>query len=763
MSAGLSSCLFVEQVEYNLLPSARVQLPMVDDPSRHGLQDVLYDVLRGLTAALDVRRAAALLVDEGRTTCRAAAAVGLTDSERRFLEEWLTHPDHGRAYWDGLPRDGRPVYVGTRPGASPPPPTSRFRPHLAVPLVGAGGRLLGMIGVETDPPSDHEVEVAAAIGRVAAIAIEQTATAAAHAAQLFRNAALLEIVREVDRRLDLPDVLAAICRKTVETFGCQATTVFFHSRRHRAALPLADYGTPPHVAARYMGSRYGRGNIPHEQEVGEGRTILIGRARAPSPDDVTLLDVTEVDALVMIPLRGDDGSVRGVLSVGFREREPSVEEIQALEVVAHHASTAIMRARFLHATTETARYRAAVSALAVELNAATSRSQSLQLLCTRGAELFGVGAGVLLVQTGQRLLAEASWGAVPLADAIALALDGDAGPVARAIAEGQVVHESDLRRTTGPLLGLRSLLAIPVVEADGRAGALVFGDPRPRRFQPSAAVEAGVLGAMTTAVLRNVELLGRLHDSNERLRRVSTLKDQFLANVSHDLRTPLNVIIGYAQLALEDTFGGVAPELRDILERMLTSARQQLALVQDLLDLSRLELHGLTVKPTSVAVAPVFADMEFLVTSLVRDKPVRIAVDPVPLDLWVHADPNRLRQVLTNLLSNATKFTDVGTVGLRAVAEGDTVTIDVWDTGIGIPPAAQEAIFEPFRQVDGDRAALGTGLGLAIARRLSELMGGTLDVDSAPGRGSTFRLTLAAATGPVRRVVASAAEAVAQL
>src|SRR5689334_23343225 len=140
--------------------------------------------------------------------------------------------------------------------------------------------------------------------------------------------------------------------------------------------------------------------------------------------------------------------------------------------------------------------------------------------------------------------------------------------------------------------------------------------------------------------------------------------------------------------------------------------------------------------------------MEFLATSLVRDKPVRVAVDPVPLDLWVHADANRLRQILTNLLSNAAKFTDAGSIGVRATRGSGTVAIDVWDTGIGIPPSAQEAIFEPFRQVDGERAALGTGLGLAIARRLATLMQGSLSVRSVLGEGSTFTVELGATRPP---------------
>jgi hypothetical protein len=282
---------------------------------------------------------------------------------------------------------------------------------------------------------------------------------------------------------------------------------------------------------------------------------------------------------------------------------------------------------------------------------------------------------------------------------------------------------------------------------------LVFGALRPRLFQPNVVEEAPVLGALAAAVLRSLELMGQLHETNERLARVSALKDQFLANVSHDLRTPLNVIIGFAQLALESTFGEPPAELREILERMLTSARQQLTLVQDLLDVSRLELNGLSVKLTAVALGPLFADMEFLTTSLVRRKPVRVAVETPGADIWVRGDADRLRQVLTNLLANAAKFTDEGTIGLRAVPAREGIRIEVSDTGIGIAPEEAASVFESFRQVDSDRAALGTGLGLAIARRLAHLMAGTLTLESTLGRGSTFTLTLPAAQPDIRQMV----------
>jgi signal transduction histidine kinase len=723
------------------------------------LQGVVEDVLSALALALGAPRAAALVLGDDAASCRAIASCGLTDEERERVRRWLTIDDESRPYWNRLAAEGRPIYLTPLHGdgqALWQGDPGRVPPHLATPLIGTDGTLRGVMLLEAPEPRDDSLLLAAKMARVASIAIDQTRAAEARAVELTRNAVLLDIVREVDRQVELPKVLAAICEKTAEAFAARQVTVYLHSRRHRGSLPLADYGTPPQVVARFVGGRYMKGQVPHEAEVQTGRIVIISRDESPTEDDVGLLDLTELHTLVFVPLRDEDGTVRGLLTVGFATPHPlTADELRALEMVGRHAAMAITRARFLDRTAKSAQFRAAVASLAVELNAATSRTQTLQLLCGRGCELFGVDSAALLVEAGGRLVAAATHGNLGAADEIEVVLDDADSPIVQALRTGEVVLENDRPRRDDapPLERLRSLLVIPLVEADGSTGAMVFGEFRPRRFRLHAPEEAPVLGALAVATLRNLELMGQVLDSNQRLGRLSALKDQFLANVSHDLRTPLNVIIGFAQLALEDTFGEPPPDLREILGRMLASARQQLTLVQDLLDVSRLELSGLTVKLAPVALAPLFADMEFLVTSLVRHKPVRVAIETPGRDVWVHADPDRMRQILTNLLANAAKFTDEGAITLRAVATDDAVRIDVVDSGIGIPPDHLTSIFEPFRQVEGDRAVLGTGLGLAIAQRLASLMHSSLTVESTLGRGSTFTLSVPPSAPPGRAEV----------
>jgi len=219
-------------------------------------------------------------------------------------------------------------------------------------------------------------------------------------------------------------------------------------------------------------------------------------------------------------------------------------------------------------------------------------------------------------------------------------------------------------------------------------------------------------------------------------------KSEFLASMSHELRTPLNGIIGYAEM-LQDEVD--TPDLREDLGRIRTSGRYLLELINDILDLSKVESGRLEVEPQPVALAHLVHDMSSSLGQLASNNRNELVVD-VPDDLpQVHADPMRVRQVVLNLVSNAAKFCDDGRLTLRARREGEAVLFDVVDTGLGMSEAQSAKLFQRFSQVheEGKERYGGTGLGLALSRSLCQLMGGDLHLErSAPGEGSTFRMTL---------------------
>jgi PAS domain S-box-containing protein len=248
-----------------------------------------------------------------------------------------------------------------------------------------------------------------------------------------------------------------------------------------------------------------------------------------------------------------------------------------------------------------------------------------------------------------------------------------------------------------------------------------------------------------------------LQQQSRRLEQVSRLKSEFLANMSHELRTPLNAIIGFAELMQDGRAGLVSPRQRQFLEHTLTSARHLLRLINDVLDLSKVESGRVEFRPEPVAVAKLIEEVEEIVRPLSAEKRIRLETEVEPGLTEVVLDPARFKQVLYNYLSNALKFTpEAGRVTVRARAEGtEAFRLEVEDSGIGIRPEDLERLFVEFQQLDAGAAKKhqGTGLGLALTKRIVEAQGGRVGVCSTPGQGSVFSAVLprvAAATPPPR-------------
>ncbi|HVT06828.1 MAG TPA: response regulator [Polyangia bacterium] len=237
-----------------------------------------------------------------------------------------------------------------------------------------------------------------------------------------------------------------------------------------------------------------------------------------------------------------------------------------------------------------------------------------------------------------------------------------------------------------------------------------------------------------------------LKRAQSELQRASTYKSEFLANMSHELRTPLNSTLILAKLLADNREGNLNAEQIKFAETIYSAGNDLLTLINDILDLSKIEAGRLDVRPEEVSVVRLRDELVDIFGPIARDKGIQLtaAVEP-DVASTIFTDPTRLQQVLKNLLSNACKFTERGGVSLRVrKVAGDRVAFDVKDTGIGIAPDQHDVIFEAFRQADGttNRKYGGTGLGLSISRDLARLLGGDLTLESAPGRGSTFTLTL---------------------
>ena len=250
---------------------------------------------------------------------------------------------------------------------------------------------------------------------------------------------------------------------------------------------------------------------------------------------------------------------------------------------------------------------------------------------------------------------------------------------------------------------------------------------------------AGFLERYRLGFFRQTEALRR---ANAALEDASRTKTEFLADVSHELRTPLNVMIGYLQMLEEGAFGALPPGSNEPLLRMRHSTEMLLGLVNDFLDLSRLESRKMKLRTENVDLTPLLNEVAGLVRPLLRGKPIDLVVTQGD-GLVVSADRSRVRQVVVNLLTNAAKFTSNGRIELRArPVEPGRIAIEVADTGPGIPQDERDTIFEPYHRSARTSHLGGVGIGLALSRQLTEAMGGSITVDSEPGGGARFSVRL---------------------
>jgi signal transduction histidine kinase len=292
--------------------------------------------------------------------------------------------------------------------------------------------------------------------------------------------------------------------------------------------------------------------------------------------------------------------------------------------------------------------------------------------------------------------------------------------------------------------GYRALLALPLISEQQVIGGLFVGRKRPGEFSRGAVELLTTFASQSALAIQNARLFRELEQKSHELEEASRHKSQFLANMSHELRTPLNAILGYAELIVDQVYGDVPEKISEVLDRVQKNGRHLLGLINDVLDLSKIEAGQLTLDLSDYSFGHVIQAVVSSIGSLAAEKKLLLTVDVAP-DLPVgRGDERRITQVLLNLVGNAIKFTEQGKVAVQVSASDGTFLAAVADTGPGIKQEDRERIFEEFQQSDSSltKNKTGTGLGLAIAKNIVELHGGRLWVESTLGEGSTFYLRL---------------------
>jgi signal transduction histidine kinase len=379
----------------------------------------------------------------------------------------------------------------------------------------------------------------------------------------------------------------------------------------------------------------------------------------------------------------------------------------------------------------------------------------LDAIAERAVQLCDASAASIYLTEGDKLRQVVSQGLlaeqVSHVDMLPINRDSTTG---RAIVDRQTIHVHDMFSEAAeyPLgyelstrFGHRTILVTPLYREGQPFGAILI---RRQEVRPFSDREIGLLrtfGDQAAIALENVRLFREIEDKSRQLEVANKHKSEFLANMSHELRTPLNAIIGFSEVLLEKMFGEINAKQQDYLSDIHSSGRHLLALINDILDLSKIEAGRMELEPSDFDVPTALQNAITLVRERAQRHGIALSLDIDPAVRELRADERKFKQILVNLLSNAVKFTpDGGRVALRARPVECGLEVSVSDTGIGIAPEDQEKVFEEFRQVGGDYKTKqeGTGLGLALARRFVELHGGVISVQSELGKGATFTFTI---------------------
>ena len=455
-----------------------------------------------------------------------------------------------------------------------------------------------------------------------------------------------------------------------------------------------------------------------------------------------------------------EGKVSGVLHLQTREDQRRLTrwEEEALEVLAQQLAVALRNVHLFEETEKRARRLELLNRSIDQMNQKLFEPELLDIIATAlTGNLDFAAAQVWLLEASdgalwRRASHHVTRNAPPVPGRVERGM-GEIGQVAELrvpiVTNDPANHRQLALNPWMSEEGIQAFAGFPMVVGDQLLGVLAIYH---RRALDRNTIELLTLFAQHAATAIQeahlfhlaTEQTARLGAVNAELQRANQVKAEFLANMSHELRTPLNSILGFSQLLLEGDGGVLSQDQRQDVDIIAQNGQHLLALINDLLDISKLEAGKAQLHRGEVDVEPLISECVESVRSLTKPKKLELTASVSPEVGRVFADGPKLKQVLLNLLGNAIKFTDSGSVRVTAERQGAELRISVRDTGIGVPPDDAERIFESFQQGQSGISGKyqGTGLGLAISRRLVEMHGGRIWVKSPPGQGSTFTFTI---------------------
>jgi PAS domain S-box-containing protein len=561
-----------------------------------------------------------------------------------------------------------------------------------------------------------------------------------------RTLALFDIAKDISGTLDLHELLDRVQRRAAEVLPCDIVATFVRVPERQTFRMLSQYGVPEELLTDAQSLEFPP-NEPFSGRVASGQIVVISDPAEQSERFAALLAYFRIAALVAVPLL-----VRGrylgalVACITSSGRKFGQRQIELCDSIARQLAVGIEAAELYRQQQEETEIAAALARSGQELISSLNTPALLERLCHVTAAVLGCDfshtvlwqpkEAVYRITAGYGNTPE-QWEAIRMLK-VPQALVAD---LAVRLEEGELLElevDADLNPALEAILrqfGTTAVLCSVLRRGKAFIGLQVAGYRGRKGFNVRQKRMARGISQIASLALANAKLLEELEEANR-------IKDDFVGTMSHELRTPLHIILGYCDLFRDKMFGPLTAEQQEVLQRMGKSARDLLDLINATLDLSRLQNQRVPLSLANMRVTDLLAELASETYQLYQKSTVRVEWQAAPDLPLLQSDPIKLKMVLKNLISNALKFTDAGSVVIKACPEKGGVEFVVSDTGVGIAPEALSIIFEPFRQLDSSttRRHTGVGLGLYIVRQMLQLLGGTVSVESELEKGSTFRV-----------------------
>jgi signal transduction histidine kinase len=546
---------------------------------------------------------------------------------------------------------------------------------------------------------------------------------------------------------------------------CEAKFGILYLRDGEAFRLRALHGAPAafaeaswHDPVVQPGPRTGFGRVIQTKQPVHILDVTVDPAYAErDPLRVPLVEQAGARSFVIVPMLKENELI-GTIAIYRQEVRPfSEKQIELLTSFAKQAVIAVENTRLLNELRESLQQQTATAdVLKVISRTAFELQPIFDTLVENAVRLCEAERAFLFLFDGKLLRAAAFCNVSPelreFVDKNPIA-PGRYSISARAALERRTVHVPDIQgdpeyayavRDERPI---RTTLAVPMLKGDDLVGTITIYRLELKPFTDKQIALVETFADQAAIAIENVRLFDEIQDKNRQLQLASENKSQFVSSMSHELRTPLNAIIGLTEMMVKNAVRFGTEKAQEPLQRVNRAGTHLLGLINQVLDLSKIEAGKLELNPQTVQLAPLINDVISTAGQLAEQNKNRLVVDAQENLGALTVDPMRLRQILLNLLSNACKFTKAGEVKLaaRKVSNGSNfVEFAVSDTGIGMTPEQEAKLFEEFTQADASTAQHfgGTGLGLAITRKLARMMGGDVTVASEPGKGSVFTVRL---------------------